>query len=245
MTPEEFSSTFDILFNNVASNQAPGVNEYEKSVFLTESQEEYVIALYNGTNPLSKSFEETEELRRYLSCLIEEAELSPITNSSGMPIGIAGSNSYFFTLPDGIAEEVEEGEEPETPKPAVWYITYESVNLDKENRPCAGISSLQVTPIRQDQYHRLRKNPFRGANNRRALRLDLPENIVEIISQFKVKSYYLRYLRKPNPIIVEDLDGGLTINGSSNRTECELPEALHYPILELAVRKATQALKQN
>jgi hypothetical protein len=42
MEPQEFSDTFDVLFNNVTSNQAPGLNEYEKSIFLTKAQDELI-----------------------------------------------------------------------------------------------------------------------------------------------------------------------------------------------------------
>ena len=42
MTAEEFSQEFDILYNNIASNQAPGLTEYEKSVFLTKAQDEII-----------------------------------------------------------------------------------------------------------------------------------------------------------------------------------------------------------
>ena len=42
MTCEEFSNEFDILYNNVMSNQAPGLDEYEKSVFLTRAQDDIV-----------------------------------------------------------------------------------------------------------------------------------------------------------------------------------------------------------
>ena len=37
MTIQEFSTEFDVLYNNVTSNQAPGLNEYEKSLFLQSS----------------------------------------------------------------------------------------------------------------------------------------------------------------------------------------------------------------
>jgi hypothetical protein len=37
MNPTEMSNEFDILYNQVNSNQAPGIDEYEKSVFLTKS----------------------------------------------------------------------------------------------------------------------------------------------------------------------------------------------------------------
>ena len=33
MNNTEFSNQFDVFYNNITSNQAPGLNEYEKSVF--------------------------------------------------------------------------------------------------------------------------------------------------------------------------------------------------------------------
>lgn len=42
MTTEEFSNEFDVLYNNITSNQAPGLDEYEKSVFLTRAQDDIV-----------------------------------------------------------------------------------------------------------------------------------------------------------------------------------------------------------
>lgn len=42
MTITEFSDQFDVLYNNITSNQAPGLNEYEKSLFLTKAEKEIV-----------------------------------------------------------------------------------------------------------------------------------------------------------------------------------------------------------
>lgn len=42
MTTNEFSNEFDVLYNNITSNQAPGLDEYEKSVFLTRAQDDIV-----------------------------------------------------------------------------------------------------------------------------------------------------------------------------------------------------------
>ena len=42
MTIDEFKREFDISYNNIMSNAAPGLNEYEKSVFLTKAQYEIV-----------------------------------------------------------------------------------------------------------------------------------------------------------------------------------------------------------
>jgi hypothetical protein len=47
MNNAEMSNTFDVLYNNITSNQAPGLDEYEKSVFLTKAQDEIVKAYFN------------------------------------------------------------------------------------------------------------------------------------------------------------------------------------------------------
>jgi hypothetical protein len=179
-----------------------------------------VIDLYSGRNVTGLSFEETEELRRYLAGLIKEVRLSPITATAGI-LGI-DTKSKFFTLPENL-----------------WFITYESVTVS--DGKCGEDSSMEVVPVRQDEYHRLKKNPFRGANNRRSLRLDLSDGVVEIVSKFTVTAYYLRYLRKISPIVLEDMPNGLTINGVGTQSECELHESLHQRILERAVILALQS----
>ena len=40
--PIEFSQKFDILFNNLMSNAAPEIDEFEKSVILTKAQREII-----------------------------------------------------------------------------------------------------------------------------------------------------------------------------------------------------------
>ena len=67
MTCEEFSREFDILYNNITSNQAPGLNEYEKSVFLTQAQESIILEMY------SEKFESTEDVTSYLNALVKKS----------------------------------------------------------------------------------------------------------------------------------------------------------------------------
>ena len=215
MTLQEFSFGFDTLLNSFSSNVSITCDEYEKSFFLTEAQEQEVLFLYSGKVG-NESFEETEELRRYLAPIVKEASLSPIETSNGNPLGV-DSNSKFFTLPEDL-----------------WFITFESVTI--ADGGCSNI--LDVYPVRQDEYQKLKKNPFRGANDRRALRLDLSEGNVEIVSTKDVVSYYIRYLSKLNPIVLIDFNGEVTINGVSEATECELPDILHQRILERAVMLA-------
>ena len=234
MTTQEFSDAFDTLvssyrrfkdFDNKEILDSIEFNEYEKSYFLTKAQDELVIALYNGRNVSGESFESTEELRRYLSNLVKEARLQPITNASGLVIGI-GSNSKFFTLPQDL-----------------WYITYEAVDIDGAR--CNALSPMDVYPVTQDDYNKTKRNPFRGANDRRALRLDLSDGVIEIVCRYIVKDYYVRYLRKPKPIVLEDMPNNLTIDGVGKKSECELHEALHQRILERAVTEALQSKITN
>ena len=224
MNREDFSHGFDLLLNSFGGSPDIRLDEYEKSVFLTDAQEFYVLGLYNGNDRDREGFEHTEEMRRYLSTLIREANLSPIENSTGI-LGME-SKSKFFTLPDNL-----------------WFITYENVKIS--DGKCEEMMTQEVYPVRQDEYHKIRKNPFRGANERRALRLDLSGGVVEIISKNQVTSYYVRYLRKLKPIVLEDFTGDISVNGVSVATECELPESLHERILELAVQMALRSRGVN
>lgn len=215
MTTQEFSNQFDVLLNsfllensfrNTQSIQTIQLDEYEKSVYLTQAQEQIILQLYSGT---STSFESSEQIRRSLNSLV--STYYPIQNNSTSNNKLEGTKSYIYDLKDD-----------------VWFITYESVlKSNKED-------NIEVVPITQDELHRIRKNPFRQENNHRVLRLDCGNNQVELISKFPIQNYIIRYLRKPNPIILADLDG-LSINGISNITECELHSSLHESILQRAV----------
>lgn len=251
MSINDFSSGFDTLLNSYSIVGSFGdthpdirLDEYEKSVFLTKAQEEVVLALYNGHNIFNQNFEVTEELRRYLSGLITEAQLKPSDNTilslfdetfdytfhERLKRFIGISNiSYFFKLPDNL-----------------WFITYEAISTDGHG--CESMSVMDVFPVRQDEYHKIKRNPFRGPNSRRALRLDLPQNYVEIVCKYSVSDYYIRYLKKLKPIVLTNLLDEQNINGVSIPTECEVHEGLHQKILERAVQLALQSkslVKEN
>ena len=234
MTKEEFSNGFDTMLNSYSASakfgeestkQSIALDEYEKSLCLTKAQEEVVTSLYNGKNPYGESFESTEEMRRYLSNLVVEKYLKPITNTSGTPLGIS-STSTFFTLPENL-----------------WFITMEFVILD--NSKCKNEPRMKVYPTKQDEYLNIKDNPFRGANDRRALRLDLSEGNVEIICKYMIARYYIRYIIKVPPIILTDLPEGLTIEKHREASDCILHEALHQKILDKAVQLALQSKGYN
>ena len=219
MTTSEFSQAFDTLisaYNDTTLGDKLSFNEYEKSVFLTKAQDELIVSFYSGKNSYNEGFENTEEIRRYLSSLIETKELDEDKTSTLTKLT---DQSHIYKLEDN-----------------TWFITYEAIKITSEDS-CLKGKSIEVVPITQDDLHKLLKNPFKGPNNRRALRLDLANNSVEIIYPLEGK-YLVRYLKQTSPIIVDTLDESLDIKGKHEVTECKLHEALHRTILDRAVQLA-------
>lgn len=220
MTNPEFFYEFDILYNSICSNQAPELNAYEKSVILTLAQEELVKEWYSG---VATSFERTEELRRSLDGLVKFTSILPNKEFSVL-------NGTIYKLPEDL-----------------WFITYETVKVADADNVCLNNTVLSVVPITQDEYNRVKNNPFRGPNRRQALRLDTSKSEVTLISNNPLGTYTIGYVSNLNPIILEDLSSeGLTINGMSEECECQLNSVTHRIILEKAVNIARSIyLKQS
>lgn len=224
MNIKEFSDIFDTLLNSFGNTPNIVLDEYEKSVFLTNAQEEIIIDIYSGKNIFGDSFEKTEEIRRYLNELVE----TYITDSkvSGH-IGIS-KNSVFYEIPKD-----------------VWFITYESATLQDEKLGCFNGEEALIVPVTQDDFYKVQKNPFRGPSKTRILRLDNKGSIVELVSEFNINRYLMKYITKPSPIILTNLNDGLSINGISIETECKLNPVIHRAILERAVQMAIQSRVTN
>ena len=122
---------------------------------------------------------------------------------------------------------------------SLLYIVFEEVKFSSYLSGCTEGAEALVVPATHDElWHRL-NNPFRGPSKNRVLRVNAADNIVELISDYPIGSYLLRYVDEPKPIILTDLNG-LSIDGISARTECQLPAITHQVILENAVRTAYQ-----
>lgn len=236
MTTKEFSNAFDTLlhsylaessFGNDAAVANLALDEYEKSQFLTDAQEQLVLSYYNGKNTYLESFEQTEEMRRYLGTLVRTRTLEPESSPSA-DLVITKENSTVFTLPEKL-----------------WFITYEQATFSNDAGGCASGRTSPIVPVTQDDLSRTLENPFKGPGLRRVLRLDIEDNQIELISKYKVAKYTVRYLEYISPIVLTDLDDGLSINGVSEKTECAFPVGLHRTILELAVALAKAAYKTN
>lgn len=232
MTTEEFSNSFDTLLNSYNTQALYGdqasrgevvLDEYEKSVYLTKAQEDVVVALYNGKNPSKDTFEGTEEMRRYLNNLVKTYTYTK--DDQEEEVITVSSNSIVFELPSDIA-----------------FITMEQVTFDDESLGCYNGSVATVYPMSQDAYGKVKNNPFRGPTKYKVLRLDSGNgNTVELISKYKIGQYLIKYLSKPEPIILEDLTNGLSIGGKTQKSQCKVNPLLHSTILDTAVLLALKA----
>lgn len=203
-TSEEWSVNFDILYNNISSDQAPGLTEYEKSVFLTQAQEAVILDLYKGTS--GDAFETTEEVTRYLSSLVKTHEFDTITTED---------EQYVVDT-----SEVDN----------LWFITYQSGNITiGENT-----RDVIVVPSRQDSLYKDLNNPFKGPNKNKVLAISEEGSII-LYSKYPINTFYIKYLKRPNPIVLEDSEmpiSGVEVFG------VEIPESLHNQVLYKAVQLA-------
>lgn len=223
MTTQEFSDTFDTLIGAYNRDLPFGTieplafDEYEKSVFLTKAQEEIVIGLYNGSITAGESFETSERIRRLLGNLVTTADIKTVYPHIGLE-----NNSKCFSLPEDL-----------------MFLTYEQAIIE---RPCKGDKYVPVVPVTQDEYHKIKNNPFRGASDERVLRLDVSSKAVELISKYNISKYIIRYLKYPTPIILVDLkDSGLWVGNANTKKNCLLDSTLHNSILERAIALAVQS----
>ena len=218
MTNSEFSNEFDVLYQNITSNQAPGLDEYEKSVFLTKAQDEIIKSYFDPrTNKPQEGFDDSSKRQIDFSMLTTVYHIDSTTDH---PLYDYRSNTESVDLPSDI-----------------FMIINEYVIVNRNNDD----AYLQVIPIRFDEYTRLMSKPYKRPLKWQAWRLlnNDTTNKADIIigPNDRLGTYYLRYIRRPNPIILDNLDN-LTIEGKSNITQCELDPILHHEILQRAVELA-------
>lgn len=283
MSVEEMDNMFDVLYNNITSNQAPGLNAYEKSVFLTKGQDE---TLKNYFNPKSKGnntqegFDGSAKRQVDFSMLTTVATTSATsytyslvtgkTDKDGKPVysrtkTTVPKSTYSYT----VAYD-NEGNVLKDDNDNVLYIRNEGTDVSgfgtplfdmRENTKSVTLPSklmyainemvevtrndkkilLQVVPVKFDEYSRLMCKPYKRPLKYQAWRLTNNDvvNKADIVvgPSDTLTKYIIRYVRRPNPIIVSDLDG-LSIDGVEHASECELDPIIHTEILQRAVELA-------
>ena len=151
MTNQEFRNQFDISYNAIASNSAPGIDDYELSVYLTKAQLEIVKNYYDPlSNRKQKGFEATEKRRRDLNQLVKDYKTtSTISNNFNID-----SESKFYVIPDDL-----------------FLIVNEKAKINSED--CYNGKSLNIKPLSSDEYNIQINNPFEKHDNKNAWRLDI------------------------------------------------------------------------
>lgn len=224
MNCSELSNAFDILLNSYFNdnkfkvgieNISVELDEYEKSLLLTQAQNDVVLEIYKGLDN-SLGFEKSEEAREYLKPLLTTVKLTD-DDVEVESIGLTDT-AKFYNLPEDIL-----------------YITLETAVIGT----APSLKKVKVKPIEQDNIHQILNNPFKGATNKRVLRIDSVTDKIQaqLISILPITEYHITYLKTPSPIILTDI-GDLSIYGESETTE----SILQHPIIQdLILRKAVDA----
>lgn len=154
MTLEEFSTEFDVLYNSITSNTAPGFNDYEKSVLLTLAQEELIKSYFVSNNNTTGVGLDGSQKRHYdFSTLIKIKTLDNIIYSiwtrriTGVSVPVFKDANNIFLVPNDVFLVLNE------------YLTVKN-------------NSYIVFPISYDSYNLLMSKPFPYPNKRQAWRLD-------------------------------------------------------------------------
>lgn len=216
------SLEFDTLYNNIMSNQAPGLNAYEKSLLLNKAQDEIVknhLEMRSRGNMVQLGVDDSPKRQIDFSSITETR--SAVRTEPSLRID---SRSLAYELPKGIL-----------------MILNEVVNTS------AG--TLQVMPLQYGEYTRLMQKPYKYPLKGQAWRLISDNKVAEVIVADKngVESYVIRYIRQPRPIVLEDIDyedlGFRDAEGTvyQTQTPCELDPILHEDIVQRAVELAKAA----
>jgi len=223
MTAAEMKDEFLILYDKITNFDAPGYEDDEISRFLSRAQERLILHLYNPLgNKYNTGFEGSEQRRKDLSELMRNAT---ITVPSVSQVGV-NTNGTFFDLPNDFL-----------------YAVSEEV-LTASSNPCFDGNSIVVKPITHDEYTINKKNPFKKPYRDLIWRMDFSRTVVgtnpkrhELITDgnYTVAAYNVRYLRRPQPIIV----GVNTIEGLVGPLDCELDAITHRAIVDEAVALAS------
>lgn len=182
MNKQEFIEGFNLLYNNISSNAAPGVDELEMSILLTKAQDEI---LKNHLVAISKEvkggIDATSKRQIDFSNITVTEKLiadNTVTNK-------LHKNSLVFNLPKSLL-----------------YIMNERVKIQDK--------ILTVVAVDYLEYDRLTSRVYKYPTKNQVWRIITFPDKVEVIfpsnitTSMALDSYLMRYIRKPKDIDVTD-----------------------------------------
>lgn len=228
MTTQEFSNMFDTLLNSynteamfgeAASKADIVLDEYEKSVLLTQAQDFIVKSYFDRTlNYQGQGFDDSTRRQVDFSTLIK---VSTATEAGGgTPFDSRGK---LYTMPE-----------------KVLLILNEKVTINGKD--------YVVVPINYKEYDRQMSKAFTQPLKKQCWRLFQNNSDTDFLAEIipykgsEITKYTVRYIERPTPIVLADISAdGLDIDGVSTVTECTLNPILHMDILNKAVELAITA----
>lgn len=251
MQASDFKQEFSIGYNNIMSNAAPGLDDYEISVFLTKAQEELLKDYFNSKgNKYAEGFDFSPKRQVDFSNIITS---KVYTDGSCFERTLAGYNDKYDSR--SYAGQILQAQN-DAP---IFLRLNESARLAcKRNNYYFYGPILQVIPIMYSEYSKFMTKPYKYPLKNFCWRLEFAgsqagvsefitapvqiETGIGVYDEADRLEYRLRYLRKPNPIIVGDLSQyGAEIDGLDSQTDCELDPIIHREIVQRAVELAKSA----
>lgn len=251
MTNSEFSDIFATLLNSYSSESQFGkqaadrdivLDEYEKSVFLTQAQDIIVKSYFDGTlNAQRQGFDDSSRRQVDFSSLIKVATLTASTDTTSN----FDDRGIIYDLPKRTGKTG-------TSSAEVLFILNEKLSYTPTDKKIPN-KDFVIVPINYKEYDREMSKPYAQPLKKQAWRLFQNSSTgfdlkTELIPRWDYKKavedkkgsfiYKIRYVKRPQPIILEDLPDNLEIDGENKESSCELNPILHMDILNKAVELA-------
>lgn len=268
MTTQEFSDAFDTLLNSYASQAVFGeeasknevvLDEYEKSVLLTQAQDIIVKAYFERNNESQNNgFDDSIRRQVDFSSLIKVKELEPVEGEGAE--NVFDDRGIVYMMPARNGEEAEESEESATDRPTdVLFILNEKMVVYKkpegQEEKKTKLKEYVVVPLNYKEYDREMSKAFAQPFKKQAWRLfqnsatgfDVQSELIpmwNIAEDVKGESstlellYRVRYVKRPDPIVLVNLPNNLSIDGVTEEKQCSLNPIVHMDILNKAVEIA-------
>lgn len=232
MTTQEFSDAFDTLLNSYNNQAMFGegssraditLDEYEKSVFLTQAQD-LIIKQYFERTSQNLGFDESERRQIDFSTLIAVSVL----NKSNDQSQTYDHRGILYNAPSNLG---------------ILFILNEKFSVTSSGKT----KTYVVKPISYKEYDREMSKPYAQPLKKQVWRLfqdanpgdiDIMSEIIPIygtIPEGATSEYKIRYIKRPSPIILTELPDDLDIDGNKSVTECQLNPIIHMDILNKAV----------
>lgn len=282
MTTQEFSNSFDTLLNSYsiqpgfgegASKADVTLDEYEKSVLLTQAQDLVVKSYFYGNqNPQGQGFDDSERRQVDFSSLIKTATLTKSDDQESVfddrgiiyqmplkviakPSGVVFSgNNKIDTTGKYMKIDEDNNHVYVLNTTDVLFILNEKL-IVKENESATKGDNYVIVPLNYKEYDREMSKAYSQPLKKQAWRLfqnqsagfDVQSELIPIwdISEdltgndpAKEAVYKIRYVKRPDPIVLVNLPDGLSVDGVTTVAECTLNPILHVDILNRAVELA-------